>query len=267
MVDNTALQVGDFDHVDSTDDSSRYVEWMDRQRGSVSDAAIAELRLSSGDIVLDAGCGTGTDLRALAEVARLAVGVDLSATMIAAARSRAPTASVLVGTVKRIPFPDATFNGCWARAVLIHTSSPDVAVREISRVLKPNGRVVLSEPDHGSHIVATDVPEVFERLKRHRQTRFRNPLIGRSLAALLTSAGMAVAKTWVTPIVHTSLSAARAAGGPFDRAIDDAVTDGAISPSEADAYRLSLVKADEQGTFFFAALAVSVAAISQPVCR
>jgi hypothetical protein len=57
------------------------------------------------------------------------------------------------------------------------------------------------------------------------------------------------------------LSSARAAGGPFDRATADAVADGAITTTEGGEYAASLVEADCQGSFVFAALAVSVAAI------
>ena len=55
-------------------------------------------------------------------------------------------------------------------------------------------------------------------------------------------AGLSVAATWATPIVHTSLASARAAGGPFDRATHDAVDDGAISVDEGERYLQSLLE-------------------------
>jgi hypothetical protein len=63
--DGPALQIGDFDRVDTTDDPDRYVRWMDRQRGSHTDRALTELDLHGSDVVLDVGCGTGIDLASI----------------------------------------------------------------------------------------------------------------------------------------------------------------------------------------------------------
>jgi hypothetical protein len=123
---------------------------------------------------------------------------------------------------------------------------------------------VLSEPDQGSHLVATggspDSDEVFERVREHRRSKFVNPLVGRALPRLVIDAGMTVVRTWATPIVYTSLASARAAGGPFDRAVADAIADGVITDSEGTAYIDALVEADRHGHFVFAALAVSLVA-------
>jgi hypothetical protein len=109
--------------------------------------------------------------------------------------------------------------------------------------------------------VATDALDVFERIVQHRRTRFQNPLVGRELSGLAIEAGLTVVGNWVTPVVYRSFEAARAAGGPFDRSVDDAVAGGAISPAEGDEYRASLGARDRRGAFFFAALAVSVSAV------
>ena len=83
----------------------------------------------------------------------------------------------------------------------------------MARCLKPGGRLVLSEPDQGTHIVAAGVSrttdEIFERLRQHRRTKFRNPLIGRALPRLVVDAGLTVVKTWATPIVYPTLQLAR----------------------------------------------------------
>lgn len=255
------VDVGAFDDVEGAKDPERFVAWMDHQRSRMKDSVHAPLHLRRGDRVLDLGCGTGTDLAAASTAAGWAVGVDLSTTMITAAARRSEGRFALVtGDGQRLPFGAGSFDACSCRAVLVHTPAPEQTMAEIRRVLAPGGRVVLSEPDHGSHVVATSEGDVFERVKIHRQGRFRHPLIGRSLAALATGAGLTVTGCWALPILHRSFDDATDSGGPFGLAVDAAVADGAISDDEASRYIASLRSLDEAGSFFFAGLSVVVTA-------
>jgi SAM-dependent methyltransferase len=211
------------------------------------------------DAVLDIGCGTGVDLDAVAGLTARAIGIDLSETMARTARDRGDAgATFAVADGQHLPFPAGSFDAVCLRAVLVHTPRPELTIAELSRVLRPGGRAVLSEPDHGSHVVATSEQEVLDRLLHHRRGRFRHPLIGRSLVGLAADAGLAVTGCQVFPIVHRSLSSALASGGPFGAAVEAAVADGAISPSDADRFTGSLDRLDRQGTFFFAAMSVVI---------
>ncbi len=189
-----------------------------------------------------------------------AVGLDRSASMAATARATAPGAAVVVGDGQALPFAPGAVAGAWARAVLIHTPTPGAAVAELTRVVRPGGVVVLSEPDHGSHLVATDEVEVFERIRAHRRTTFRHPLVGRDLPALAVATGLEVVGRWLTPIEHRSLAIARASGGPFDVVAAAAVEAGVVTEAEAGRYLASLEERDAAGAFLFAALAVTVVA-------
>src|SRR5215467_12168746 len=79
------------------------------------------LDLHAGDVVLDAGCGTGDDARAMAILVGptgRVVGLDIRKETLAEARRRAVDAGVAVefmqGDVQRLPFTDATFTRCRA---------------------------------------------------------------------------------------------------------------------------------------------------------
>jgi SAM-dependent methyltransferase len=261
--DPPLVDVGAFDRIEGTGAADDFVAWMAHQRRGGVDDAVAALDLADGDRVLDLGCGPGADLAALATrvgPSGGAVGIDRAAAMTRAARAAAPDAAVVVGDGQALPFGPSTFAGAWARAVLVHTPSPAAAVAELARVVRPGGHVALSEPDHGSHLVATDEVDVFERVRAHRRTTFRHPLVGRDLPALAVGAGLEVVGRWLTPIEHRSWATARAAGGPFDRAVDAAVAGGAVSAEEGRRYLVSLEERDAVGAFLFAALAVTVVA-------
>lgn len=254
------VDVGRFDRVDGSRSPADYVEWMAHQRGVGADGALDALRLGDTATVLDVGCGNGIDLGGLARRARCAVGVDLSMVMATTSRASSPTSVIAQADGQALPFASGSFDACWARAVLVHTPDPQRTVSEIARVLRLGGRVVLSEPDHGTHIVSTPELDVFERVKEHRRGTFRHPLVGRRLGRLVTTAGLTIERTWVTPISHRTLADARASGGPFDVAVEAAVTAGAVTTDEAERYLGSLAELDRSGAFLFAAMAVSVVA-------
>lgn len=91
--------------------------------------------------VLEAGCGTGLILRALAPHVREAVGVDLSSGMLRAAHERG--LQVVQASVTHVPFADATFDVVCSFKVLAHVEPIVPALEELCRVLRPGGHLVL----------------------------------------------------------------------------------------------------------------------------
>lgn len=76
-------------------------------------------------------------------------GAILDPAMLAAARARARDAGVgarfIEGRIERLPFPDASFDLVAAVTVLCFVANGAAAVREMARVLRPGGRLVLGE--------------------------------------------------------------------------------------------------------------------------
>ena len=124
---------------------------MNRSHASVTAWGLAHVTIAPDATVLDVGCGGGRTVAALARVASRGrvVGVDHSAESAAIARHTNAAAiaqgRVAIGqaSVSRLPFPDATFD--LVTAVETHYYWPDLAadVREVARVLRPRGHVVL----------------------------------------------------------------------------------------------------------------------------
>lgn len=97
--------------------------------------------------VLDAGCGTGGLLRRLHEArpAWKLTGLDFSPLACELARERTG-GEVVPGSVAALPFADASFHAVVSCDVVCQVTDPAQAVREFSRVLKPDGVVVLTMP-------------------------------------------------------------------------------------------------------------------------
>jgi SAM-dependent methyltransferase len=107
-----------------------------------------------GQTVLDLGCGSGDDTRALAALvgeAGRAVGVDRCQDAIAEARrrsgARAGSPEYRLGDAERLDFADGTFDGCRAERLLSCLAEPERGLAEMARVARPGARVVVSEPD------------------------------------------------------------------------------------------------------------------------
>ncbi len=117
------------------------------ERGLVLDLA-GPLR---GRVVLDAGCGDGTYGLAAAERGAAVTGVDLSTAMLDAARTRAGQLGVelelVEADVRSLPQADASFDLVLAVTVFCFMADTDAvqALRELGRVLRPGGRLVVGE--------------------------------------------------------------------------------------------------------------------------
>lgn len=111
-------------------------------------------QVSPGQRVLDVACGTGVVAVTAARRGAKVSGLDLSPDLLQRARENAVTAGVevdfLEGDTEALPYPDATFNIVISQFGHIFAPRPELAVREMLRVLKLGGRLVFSAwpPEH-----------------------------------------------------------------------------------------------------------------------
>lgn len=131
-----------------------YESWRATSLGAVTEAIEQRLILDlMGDLagvhVLDVGCGDGALVCTAASRGAKATGVDADPAMLAAARTRADKngimAAFLEGRIERLPFPDAAFDVVVSITVLCFVQDASAAVREMARVLRPGGHLVLGE--------------------------------------------------------------------------------------------------------------------------
>ena len=89
--------------------------------------------------VLEVGCGTGLILERVAPLAQRAVGIDLSDGMLE--HSRRKGLDVVQASATDLPFEDRSFDVAYSFKVLSHVPELSVALSEMSRVIRPGGRV------------------------------------------------------------------------------------------------------------------------------
>jgi ubiquinone/menaquinone biosynthesis C-methylase UbiE len=111
-------------------------------------ATLSHLEIQSGDRVLDLGCGTGTLIQHLLEIAPEAeiVGLDSSAEMLNISKQKLPASVQLqMSSAESVPFPSNGFDILVSTSALHYFRNPDRAVQEMQRVLKPSGRLILTD--------------------------------------------------------------------------------------------------------------------------
>ncbi|MBL9172289.1 MAG: class I SAM-dependent methyltransferase [Verrucomicrobiales bacterium] len=132
--------------------------------------------LPSQGRVLDLGCGAGPTLLELRRRGIDCVGVDASADMLEYAGQRLrehglDSSGLLQSDCRQTPFPDAHFDAVLCIGVISYLPDYELALREIRRILKPGGLLIISWRN-ATHPAASDpvriVRGLSQRLKRRR---------------------------------------------------------------------------------------------------
>jgi len=148
-----------FTDVDQTKDPQFFTRFLDE--GNKLPAIVASkliilegLRLHGGERVLDVGGGMGADVFEIAPLVGpngQVTGVDVSAAMIDEARRRAEgrglPVSFEVGDSQSLRFETSSFDAVRTERMLLHVPDAELAVSEMTRVLKSGGRMSASDFD------------------------------------------------------------------------------------------------------------------------
>lgn len=115
----------------------------------VAEHVIAAAQVEPGARVLDVACGTGNAALLAAQAGAIAIGIDSAERLIEVARERAradgaASAEFVVGDAQELPFDRASFDIVVSVFGIIFAPDADVAVAEALRVLRPQGRAVIT---------------------------------------------------------------------------------------------------------------------------
>lgn len=183
---------------DGTVGPAAYTAWRGTRLGAVTEAIEQRLVLDlagelAGRRVLDVGCGDGVLACVMAARGAEVFGIDADPAMLAAARKRAADAGLRVtfldGRLEHLPFADQAFDLVVAVTVLCFVGDAAGGIRELSRVLKPGGRLVIGELGRWSSWAALRRVRGWLGSKTWAAARFRT---AGELQALVAQAGIGI---------------------------------------------------------------------------
>ncbi len=119
--------------------------WWYRGRRRIIRAELDRLPLPAGAVVLDAGCGSGRTLEELVHYGSDVHGIELDAGAAEVARARG-SFDVQIGRLEELPWEDSTFDLITCLDVIEHTPDDRVTLRELRRVCKPGGWLLVTVP-------------------------------------------------------------------------------------------------------------------------
>ena len=145
---SAAVKSADAESYDAV--AAGFEELTERFSRGIASHIIEMSRVQPEDRLLDVGTGTGLVARLAAQRCENVIGIDHSEGMLAEARASAERSGVGDRTsframdAEKLEFEDASFDVVLSLFVLRHLPNPVAAAREMRRVLKPGGRLVLN---------------------------------------------------------------------------------------------------------------------------
>ncbi|MEV2238397.1 methyltransferase domain-containing protein [Micromonospora sp. NPDC049891] len=246
-----------FADVDSQSDPNSWVGVLDRLTTEPFYQAYQErvrelLHPTPGRRYVEVGAGTGASAARLRNEHDVSVAtVDRSLTMTAAMQARGLT-QCAVGDAHRLPFVDNSFDGAWADRTLQHVADPPAAIKELVRVVRPSGRIVLADPDYDTQVLDITDQNLARRVLRFRaDVLLRNGTLAHQHAGLLATHGLVDVTVEPRTLLVRNPTAVDNVFGLRSWAAT-AAQRGALDPTEAHAFEDQFDEAVNANRFTYA---------------
>ncbi len=224
------------------------------------EAYFDQLPLGSARTVLDVGCGTGVEVRALlarSDFAGRVVAVDHSPALLETARRLAVAEGLqervdfVVGDAHHLELLDGAFEVVIAHTLLSHVADPATAMREMARVTRPGGTVAVFDGDYASWTWSHPDPALAAAMNvGFLAAVVANPRVMREMPFLLREVGLELvatrARVYAEIGTGSFFPAAAETYGPL------IARSGAVPAADVERWLVDLRRALDDRTFFAA---------------
>jgi ubiquinone/menaquinone biosynthesis C-methylase UbiE len=255
---------GGFHDVDHQPDPGLLFAVLDAQARNravvaVRDTALRFLRPTPGQRFLDVGCGTGETTHALAEAAAPggeSIGIDTSDHMIEEARRRHTqnpgAVAFQTGSALELAFPDESFDGARSERTFQYLPQADDALKEMVRVVKPGGRIVVIDCDWDTGVMDLPDKPLARRLSLAGSDAFPNGTIGRRLYGMFHRMGLSDIEVDASVLIVTDVTLPDSPIRHLAPAVEGLHRAGQLTADERGLALNQLAEAEASGHFFSA---------------
>jgi SAM-dependent methyltransferase len=224
-----------------------------KQRAATLDLFAAK----PGEHIIDIGSGPGFLCESLAKQVGpdgRVFGVDVSEELLAAARQRNTFVhlSYEAGDATKLPVADAAFDAAISTQVFEYVADCDEAIREMRRVLKPQGRALVVATDWDGVVWHCSDRERMARVMRAWEPHCADPRLPRTLVARMRDGGFRVDDVRGYTIVNTRAGDDTYSGNMIKLMESFVRRRKSLEEAEIDAWLADLRALDGQGRYFFA---------------
>jgi len=249
-----------FPEVDQTKDRDFFIQFLDdankiNSMQSCKQRMIRLLDIKEGQSILDAGCGTGEDVREMAYLVGKTgqvLGIDYSQTMVNEAQRRAEGLNLSVkfslGDTHNLEFPDNTFDACRSERSFMHLKDPAKALSEMVRVTRLGGCVVIFDFDWDAIVVDNPNRALTRKIVNFMSDNISQSWIGRRLFSMFGECGL----KQIEVVPHTVMPPYNFLQQIFGGALKQGQEAGVFLPEELANWWQQLAEADQKGSFFAA---------------
>jgi arsenite methyltransferase len=217
---------------------------------------IRQLNLSSGESVLDIGCGPGYLCETMAEIVGhrgAVVGIDISPDLIAFCNRRKASTwlSYAGGEATKLNQADASFDVVVCTQVAEYVPDVDRVLSETFRVLKPGGRTIFVATDWDAVVWHSDNPERMALVMKSWEEHCAHPRLPRSMAHRLVNAGFRFDSASVFPILNLQCDEDSYSKGLAHAIRDFVARKKDVSADDLDEWHSEFERLSEAGRYFF----------------
>lgn len=262
-----------WDDFGGLDDSEQFeflqgsLKAMDAQASNqkIQQHIIEKMQLKAGDHVLEVGCGLGLRAKRIAQSCSSQVvvtAVDKSEKIIALAKemSAAENIHYTVDDAKALSFPDKLFDVVTAERLLICFDDALPVLKEMIRVLKPGGLLVITDFDPAS-ILITPADQVMHQIFMNiYMPSFADIFIGRKLPMLFKTAGLTILDVILNSSDERDITHLEKII-PLQQVLEGGVRAEVLAQEQAQHWHADLRRASRDGTFLYAITVVSMVGI------